>query len=61
MTGRHPFLILVALACGLAGCAGATVISPNDPEYGRNGAPRVGEYRTVRGPYSPLGSQAGGP
>jgi hypothetical protein len=59
MRAPRQFLMLLALAGALAGCAGATVISPNDPDYGRNGAPRVGEYYTVRGPYQPLGS--GGP
>jgi hypothetical protein len=59
MTRHRHFLMLLALAVVLAGCAGATVVSPNDPDYGRNGAPRVGEYYTVRGPYQPLGS--GGP
>ena len=39
-------LIAVVILGGLlAGCApmSASMISPNDPEYGRTGAPRAGE------------------
>jgi hypothetical protein len=35
--------ILAVLALGLAACGNATVISPNDPQYARSGAPRAGE------------------
>ena len=59
MTSRRCLVLLLAIGGALAGCTGGSVISPNDPEYGRNGAPRAGEYFTPRGPYSPLGS--GGP
>jgi hypothetical protein len=54
--------MLVALGAGLVGCADAEVISPNDPLYARNGAPRAaGEYqKPPRGPYMSLGSMGGG-
>jgi hypothetical protein len=62
MTPWQRFLMLAVLACGLAGCADAEVISPNDPEYARSGAPRAaGEYqKPPRGPYMSLGSMGGG-
>jgi hypothetical protein len=62
MTRAQRFVMLVALATGLAGCGEATVISPNDPAYARSGAPRAaGEYQTPdRGPYRSLGSMGGG-
>jgi hypothetical protein len=31
------------LALSLAACGNAKVITPNDPEYARSGAPRAGE------------------
>jgi hypothetical protein len=40
---RRIPLILLTLAITLAGCAGAQIISPNDPQYARSGAPRAGE------------------
>src|ERR1041384_7023872 len=38
-------LAVLILSAAIAGCAqgGAAMISPNDPEYGRTGAPRAGE------------------
>jgi hypothetical protein len=39
------------LALAVAGCGSTGVISPNDPEYGRSGAPRVGEPPLQAGSY----------
>ncbi len=41
----------------LAGCSGATVISPNDPEYYATGAPGTPTLHYAPGerPYKPLG------
>jgi hypothetical protein len=60
MTRRPSVLLLIVIAGALVGCAGSGIISPNDPEYGRTGAPRASEYYVVRGPYSPLDSGGGG-
>jgi hypothetical protein len=38
-----PRVAALAVLLALAGCSGASVISPNDPQYGRSGAPRAGE------------------
>ena len=44
MTAMRPFTFATLIALGtLAACSGATVISPNDPQYARSGAPRAGE------------------
>lgn len=40
-TVRVLTMCLAALA--LAGCANLSYVSPNDPEYGRSGAPHAGE------------------
>jgi len=57
---RRRFLVLLVLGCGLAGCAGATVISPNDSRYAQSGAPRVGEPAVPQGGgYAPLGGGGG--
>jgi hypothetical protein len=60
MIRRASVLLLVVITGALVGCAGSRIISPNDPEYGRTGAPRAGEYYVVRGPYSPLDSGGSG-
>jgi hypothetical protein len=49
--------MLLALGFGVASCARAGYISPNDPQYARSGAPRAGEpalRQSAR--YMPLGS-----
>ena len=44
MTAMRTATFATLLALGaLAACSGATVISPNDPQYARSGAPRAGE------------------
>jgi hypothetical protein len=51
---------LLTLVAALAGCAGARTISPNDPEYARNGAPRAGQPVLPSGSgYVPLGGAGG--
>ena len=40
---RHARVLFALLALGVVGCAGAGYVSPNDPQYARSGAPRVGE------------------
>ena len=50
------FLMLLALGCALACCASTASISPNDAEYARSGAPRVGEPALPQATgYTPLG------
>ena len=57
--------LAVLLALGLAGCSGATIITPNDPQYARSGAPRAGEpiispenvYGRIMGPDSTGGDR----
>jgi hypothetical protein len=61
MTRKPRFLMLFALGCGLAGCAGATYVSPNDPQYARTGAPRAGEPPLPQTDgYKPLNSGGSG-
>ena len=38
-----PRCVAALALLALAGCANASYISPNDPQYGRSGAPRAGE------------------
>jgi hypothetical protein len=40
---RRARLLFTLFALGLAGCASASYVSPNDPQYARSGAPRLGE------------------
>jgi hypothetical protein len=55
------FLMLLALGCGLANCANSVSLSPNDAQYARSGAPRVGEPAPPQTDgYIPLGSGGGG-
>jgi hypothetical protein len=63
---KRSVLMVALMACGVAGCSGVGVsyISPNDPQYARSGAPRMGEptpspdnaYNNIQG----LGDSAGG-
>ncbi len=43
MTWSRLVAVLILSALGACTQLSATVITPNDPEYGRTGAPRVGE------------------
>lgn len=57
MSPRRPIALaaLLALAASAAGCGGMN-ISPSDPQYSRNGAPRAGEQAISPGNmYAPLG------
>ncbi len=40
---RRLVAVAALLVLGLAGCGNPTIITPNDPQYGRTGAPRAGE------------------
>ncbi len=40
---RRLVAVLLATALAAGGCATSGSISPNDPEYGRTGAPRAGQ------------------
>ena len=40
---KRSLLVVALLACGVAGCSSVNFISPNDPQYARSGAPRMGE------------------
>ena len=40
---RHGMLALMLLTSALGGCVSSGIISPNDPQYARSGAPRAGE------------------
>jgi hypothetical protein len=56
----RPVAGAALLALSLAACGNATIISPNDPQYARSGAPRAGEpvispenaYGRIMGPDS---------
>ena len=51
MRAPRPAALAALLALAVAGCNGTGVISPNDPEYSRTGAPRVGEPPLQPGAY----------
>ena len=61
MRQRSRLFMLLALAGALVGCTGVASISPNDAQYARSGAPRVGEPALrAGGGYVPLGGSGGG-
>ncbi len=51
-------LLLILIALGAAGCAQGEIVSPNDPQYARTGAPRAGEPALQ--PNNPYGRIMGG-
>ena len=50
---KRQLIAVLILSVSVAGCASATYISPNNPEYARTGAPRVGEPPVD--PHNPYG------
>lgn len=61
MRQARRFLILIAFGCGLANCVSTVSLSPNDAQYARSGAPRVGEPAPPQfDGYTPLGGNGGG-
>jgi len=61
MGSARRVLMLLALGCALSHCASTASISPNDAEYARSGAPRVGQPALPQSTgYAPLGGGGGG-